>query len=167
MTVTLKHVDMDRSSLGGYLEIQHLTDSYPKLTTYFEGEIVDNERHSFVTSAAAHPDWGTTEKTDCAHWNKFSPSKPYSRFMKTGVPLKHWKERSHLFMRWKEMFLIPNHDVSSLPGASYEGFYYICFNQLQGEIQGIYYHQNSEKYGHVCMRLSCSVYWGTTAWKSG
>lgn len=168
VTVTLKAVDMASSTLGGYLEIAHLTDSYPKLTTYFDGEIVDNVRFSFVT--AAERAWGTTEKTDAAHWAKFGAFRPYTRHVRgcrggsggssagggavggAPAPLKPWKERAHIFMRWKERFLIPNHDVSSLPGASYEGFYYICFDQLQGDISGIYYHQNSEKYGHVYIR---------------
>ena len=30
-------------------------------------------------------------------------------------------------------------------GASFEGFYYICFNQVRGEVSGIYYHSRSEE----------------------
>jgi hypothetical protein len=50
-------------------------------------------------------------------------------------------------MRWKEYFLVPDHRVRTINGASFEGFYYICFNQISGDIEGIYFHAKSEKYG--------------------
>ena len=49
-------------------------------------------------------------------------------------------------MRWKEHFLVPDHRVKTITGASFEGFYYIAFNQVLGEIDGIYFHAKSEKY---------------------
>jgi hypothetical protein len=49
-------------------------------------------------------------------------------------------------MRWKEYFLVPDHKVKSITGASFEGFYYICFNQRNGSVSGIYFHSRSEKY---------------------
>jgi len=49
-------------------------------------------------------------------------------------------------MRWKEYFLVPDHKVKAISGASFEGFYYICFNQITGAVSGIYYHSKSEKY---------------------
>ena len=51
----------------------------------------------------------------------------------------------HIFMRWKEWFLVPDHRVTSIQGASFEGFYYICFNQVEGRVSGIYFHARSEK----------------------
>lgn len=56
-------------------------------------------------------------------------------------------QKEHLFMRWKEYFLVPDHRVRTINGASFEGFYYICFNQISGDIEGIYFHAKSEKYG--------------------
>ena len=49
-------------------------------------------------------------------------------------------------MRWKEYFLVPDHRVRTISGASFEGFYYICFNQIEGTVTGIYFHAKSEKY---------------------
>jgi hypothetical protein len=49
-------------------------------------------------------------------------------------------------MRWKEHFLVPDHKVRTINGASFEGFYYICFNQIHGTVSGIYFHAKSEKY---------------------
>lgn len=54
-------------------------------------------------------------------------------------------QKEHLFMRWKEYFLVPDHRVKTINGASFEGFYYICFNQITGGIEGIYFHAKSEK----------------------
>lgn len=31
-----------------------------------------------------------------------------------------------VFMRWKERFLVPDHRVQDLTGASFSGFYYVC-----------------------------------------
>lgn len=50
-----------------------------------------------------------------------------------------------LFMRWKEHFLVPDHRVEGIPGASFEGFYYICYNKSTGDIEGYYYHKTSER----------------------
>lgn len=55
-------------------------------------------------------------------------------------------QKEHLFMRWKEYFLVPDHRVKTINGASFEGFYYICFNQVSGSIEGIYFHAKSEKW---------------------
>ena len=54
-------------------------------------------------------------------------------------------QRENIFMRWKEHFLVPDHRVKTINGASFEGFYYICFNQKKGEVKGIYFHSKSEK----------------------
>ena len=56
-----------------------------------------------------------------------------------------WWTQPNVFMRWKEWFLVPDHRVRSIQGASFEGFYYICFNQAEGKINGIYFHAKSEK----------------------
>jgi hypothetical protein len=50
-----------------------------------------------------------------------------------------------VFMRWKEHFLVPDHRVEGITGASFAGFYYICYNKRTGDINGYYYHQSSEK----------------------
>ena len=62
-------------------------------------------------------------------------------------------QRENIFMRWKEHFLVPDHRVRTITGASFEGFYYICFNQIKAEVSGIYFHSKSEKY--VLNILAC------------
>jgi hypothetical protein len=142
--VQLQHVDMAESFLCGYLKIQGLTDDHPTLTTYFESEIVGN-KYTFETK---HPEWGSTNKVDMQHWGRFPAWRPLSKQAKTkqDFTTKNFSQRDHIFMRWKEYFLVPDHRVRTISGASFEGFYYICFNQVTGSISGIYFHAKSEKY---------------------
>ncbi|KAI1846937.1 hypothetical protein JX265_004906 [Neoarthrinium moseri] len=142
--VEIKYVDLRESFLCGYLKIQGLTEDNPTLTTYFEGEIIGS-RYSFVTG---HPSWGATEKVDISHWNKFSAFRPYAKTVKKGghVTIPNLASRDNIFMRWKEHFLVPDHRVRTINGASFEGFYYICFNQREGSVSGIYFHAKSERF---------------------
>ncbi|SPQ20133.1 424eb942-3c67-4b81-9433-9375e9c2fa0d [Thermothielavioides terrestris] len=140
--VEIKYVDMRDSFLCGYLKIQGLTHEHPTLTTYFEGEIIGT-KYGFMTR---EQEWGATEKIDLSHWSKFPAFRPYLKQARKGVQtiIKDVEQREHIFMRWKELFLVPDHRVTTLNGASFEGFYYICFNQLRGEVSGIYFHNKSE-----------------------
>ncbi|KAJ4155773.1 hypothetical protein LMH87_001002 [Akanthomyces muscarius] len=141
--VEIKYVDMRESFLCGYLRIQGLTEDHPTLTTYFEGEII-GARYSFFTQ---HDDWGANSKVDLSHWSKFDAFRPYQKQAKKGsVVIPDVAQKEHIFMRWKEHFLVPDHRVRTIHGASFEGFYYICFNQVRGEVNGIYFHSKSEKF---------------------
>jgi hypothetical protein len=55
-------VNLNDSFLCGYLRINGLTDQYPKLTTYFEAEII-GPKHQFKTQK-----WGVNENIDAEHW---------------------------------------------------------------------------------------------------
>ncbi|KAF2120656.1 vacuolar import and degradation protein-domain-containing protein [Lophiotrema nucula] len=141
--VEVKHVDMRESYMCGYLRIKGLTEDHPSLTTYFEGEIIGS-KYTFITQ---HPEWGSNEKVDRQHWARFPAYKPLSKFSsRPELVTKDWMQKEHLFMRWKEYFLVPDHRVRTINGASFEGFYYICFNQVTGTIEGIYFHAKSEKF---------------------
>ncbi|EUC31282.1 hypothetical protein COCCADRAFT_101680 [Bipolaris zeicola 26-R-13] len=141
--VEIKHVDMRESFMCGYLRIKGLTEDHPSLTTYFEGEIIGS-KYTFITQ---HPEWGSNEKVDRQHWARFPAYKPLSKNLsRPELVTKDWMHKEHLFMRWKEYFLVPDHRVRTISGASFEGFYYICFNQMSGGIEGIYFHAKSEKF---------------------
>lgn len=128
--------DSDRAQLPG------LTEDHPTLTTYFEGEIIGT-KFSFFTK---HEDWGANSKVDLSHWAKFSAFRPFQKHARRGpITIPDVTQNEHIFMRWKEHFLVPDHRVRTITGASFEGFYYICFNQLRGEVSGIYFHSKSEK----------------------
>jgi len=168
--VEIKDVDMAESSLSGYLRIQGehfprsadqtkttltrllhpgLTDDHPTLTTFFEGEII-GPKHLFKTT---HPSWGSSEKVDLQHWARFPAWRPLAKSAKSpSFTLKNYQQREHIFMRWKEYFLVPDHRVKTISGASFEGFYYICFNQCDGSVSGIYFHAKSEKYQQLDLK---------------
>ncbi|KAL3961549.1 hypothetical protein ACCO45_003072 [Purpureocillium lilacinum] len=127
--VEIKHVDMRESFLCGYLRIQGLTEDHPTLTTFFEGEIIGS-KYGFET---LHEDWGASYKTDMSHWGKFSAFRPLHKQARKGrVTIHDVAQRENIFMRWKEHFLVPDHRVRTITGASFEGFYYICFQPAQG-----------------------------------
>jgi hypothetical protein len=142
VVVELQNVDMAESFLCGYLSIRGLTREFPTLTTYFEGEMIGS-KYSFITK---HPEWGANEKVDVQHWARFAPYRPLQNTAKrSNFLLKNWTQREHIWMRWKEYFLVPDHRVTDLENASFDGFYYICFNQKTGLVQGTYYHYKSER----------------------
>ena len=53
---------MQTSYLCGYLKIKGLTEEYPTLTTFFDGEII-SEKHPFLTRK-----WDADEEVDRKHW---------------------------------------------------------------------------------------------------
>ncbi|KAI1456351.1 vacuolar import and degradation protein-domain-containing protein [Annulohypoxylon moriforme] len=149
--VEIKYVDLRESFLCGFLKIQAahlsghlgLTEDNPTLTTYFEGELIGS-KYGFITK---HENWGATEKIDLNHWGKFQAFRQYSKQLRKGpVVIPNLAQRENIFMRWKEHFLVPDHRVRTINGASFEGFYYICFNQKEGKVSGIYFHSKSEKF---------------------
>ncbi|KAJ5301702.1 hypothetical protein PENANT_c002G11688 [Penicillium antarcticum] len=141
--VEIKHVDMAESYLCGYLRIQGLTEDHPTLTTFFEGEIIGT-KHTFQTR---NEDWGASEKTDLHHWSRFPAWRPLAKqAKKADFTYRNFAQREHIFMRWKESFLVPDHRVRTISGASFEGFYYICFNQIEGTVSGVYFHAKSERF---------------------
>jgi glucose-induced degradation protein 4 len=123
-----------------------LTPDNPTLTTYFEGEMIGN-RYGFRTK---NKSWGANEKIDLQHWGRFEAYKPISLASNSkerkDYYTQNFDQKEYIFMRWKEYFLVPNHRVKELTGASFDGFYYICFNQVKGEVSGIYFHSNSERW---------------------
>ncbi|KAI2780548.1 vacuolar import and degradation protein-domain-containing protein [Daldinia loculata] len=141
--VEIKYVDLRESFLCGFLRIQGLTEDNPTLTTYFEGEIIGS-KYEFITK---HAGWGATDKIDLSHWSKFTAFRQYAKQVRKGpVTIPNLAQRENIFMRWKEHFLVPDHRVRTINGASFEGFYYICFNQKEGSVSGIYFHSKSEKF---------------------
>ncbi|KAK0451019.1 vacuolar import and degradation protein-domain-containing protein [Armillaria borealis] len=174
VTVTIVDVDFSSSFLCGYLCIRGLTEDYPELTTYFDAEVIGS-RYGFRTQ-----NWGANEADDMVHWSRF----PAFRHVKHDLKRPHYtipdRDRGAVFMRWKERFLVPDHRVQDINGASFAGkctgFYYVCvdFNPTQSSqneeptspssaptMSGFYYHQNSEPYqqltlAHVPERASSS-----------
>jgi hypothetical protein len=61
-TPWFQHVDEENSYLCGYLKIKGLTDEFPTLTTFFDGEII-SKKYPFLTRK-----WDADEDVDRKHW---------------------------------------------------------------------------------------------------
>lgn len=138
--VDIKNVDFKNSVLSGYLTISGLTDKYPVLTTFFEAEII-GDKYSFLTRK-----WDADENVDKEHWSQFQAFNAYQNKFNRDDFKVDFDNSDFLFMRWKEYFLVPDHRVKTIEGASYEGFYYISYQRSTGIIKGYYYHLSSEWY---------------------
>lgn len=55
---------------------------------------------------------------------------------------RHFKMQSVFCVQ--EQFLVPDHTIKDISGASFAGFYYICFQKSAASIEGYYYHRSSE-----------------------
>ncbi|KIK57687.1 hypothetical protein GYMLUDRAFT_45853 [Collybiopsis luxurians FD-317 M1] len=120
VNVTIVDVDFANSSLCGYLRIRGLTEDWPDLTTYFDAEIIGS-RYGFLTE-----NWGANEQQDLVHWQRFPAFKHVKNEMKKPHLTISDRDRGAVFMRWKEKFLVPDHRVQDICGASFAGFYYVC-----------------------------------------
>lgn len=60
--ISLQHVDEENSYLCGYLKIKGLTEEFPTLTTFFDGEII-SAKYPFLTRK-----WDADEDVDRKHW---------------------------------------------------------------------------------------------------
>jgi len=137
--VTFQHVDEEAGYVCGYLKINGLTDDYPCLTTFFDGEIIGLS-HPFLTRK-----WDADEDVDRKHWGKFLAFYAYAKsFNNDNFDYDQLRDSDYIFMRWKEHFLVPDHRVRDINGASFAGFYYICLQKSTATIEGYYYHRNSE-----------------------
>ncbi|KAL9715318.1 hypothetical protein Ac2012v2_001981 [Leucoagaricus gongylophorus] len=120
VTVTVVDVDLATSFLCGYLCIRGLTDDWPELTTYFDAEIIGS-RYGFLTQ-----NWGASENEDLVHWSRFPAFRNIRHEAKRPRLTIDDRDRGAVFMRWKEKFLVPDHRVQDINGASFAGFYYVC-----------------------------------------
>ncbi|KAJ2044243.1 GID complex subunit 4, VID24 [Coemansia sp. RSA 2673] len=148
VTVTLKYVDMGVPELCGHFTIRGLTTELPKLTTYFDAQIVGSSSNSFVTNQ-----WDASVDTDRTHWSFFPAFRQHrSRFDSKDFKYRLSMSDKFIFMRWKERFVVPNYKLSRITGASYDGFYYVCYDREEASITGYYFHRDSDNY--QCLKLA-------------
>ncbi|CAI2171478.1 1140_t:CDS:2 [Funneliformis geosporum] len=138
-TLYLVNYNLSESFLCGYLHIKGLTEDYPELTTFFEAEII-GRKYSFLTKK-----WDADDKIDVQHWIRFQAFRPLQKHMKKDGFVYDFHNKDFIFMRWKEHFLVPDHRVRTINGASFAGFYYICYQLSTGMITGFYFHKSSER----------------------
>jgi glucose-induced degradation protein 4 len=62
VSVRIVDINLQQSTLSGFLTIHDLTDQHPEITTFFDGQII-GDTYGFVTN-----DWGASEDVDMIHW---------------------------------------------------------------------------------------------------
>ncbi|XP_065580165.1 glucose-induced degradation protein 4 homolog [Artemia franciscana] len=144
--VVLQYVDEERSYLCGYLKIKGLTEEFPSLTTFFDGEII-SAKYPFLTRK-----WDADEEVDRKHWEKFKHFGYSKSFNSDSFDYEATKDTDFVYMRWKEHFLVPDHTIKDITGASFAGFYYICFQKSTATIEGYYFHRSSEWYQSLTLK---------------
>jgi hypothetical protein len=85
------------------------------MTTYFDAEIIGTH-HGFMTGK-----WGATDAEDLTHWARFPAFRQMRHEVEGPRQTLPARERSVIFMRWKERFLVPDHRVQDVTGASFAG----------------------------------------------
>ncbi|KAI7886689.1 hypothetical protein K492DRAFT_140454 [Lichtheimia hyalospora FSU 10163] len=133
VSVDILHVDLKESTLTGYLNIKGLTSDCKELTTFFEAEIIGS-KYSFLTRK-----WKAQKSIDLSHWSRFPSFKPYKDVFSDDDFIYHPEDEDFIYMRWKEKFLVPDHRVQNVEGASFAGFYYICYQRSTDQIKGYYF----------------------------
>ena len=97
--------------------------------------------------------WEASERIDRDHWSKFPAFKSEAaRFTRPGYVFNQ-RSNDHIFMRWKEHFVVNDPRIDAIEGASYAGFYYVSFCRATGAISGYYYHDQSEKFQNLRLTL--------------
>jgi len=163
--VVIESIDYETHTLNGRLTICNLQpEPNSETTTFFHGEIIC-EKNPFLTRK-----WESEYDIDFEHWSKFS--KHFEKFESTfndddfdydALLSNH----EAIFMRWKELFVIPKNDSDSNKEAeqcSFSGFYYICMEKSSGDIEGFYFQKNPQEKGFQNLKLQfkpqdfCSVY---------
>ncbi|KAM7386799.1 hypothetical protein PAMA_009429 [Pampus argenteus] len=171
--VVLQHVTVEDSYLCGYLKIKGLTEEYPTLTTFFAGEIISRKRPFLTRKWDADEDvdrkhWGKFQPFYKYAKTFNSDDFDYEALDSSDYVFMRWKVgtlsychlssffllilafnsdlRCLFFLHPKEQFLVPDHTIKDISGASFAGFYYICFQKSTATIEGYYYHRSSEWY---------------------
>lgn len=147
--------------LTGFLSIKGLTVQNPEITTFFES-ITVTDSLGFLSKDIPidYASYKASDQTDLEHWLNFpsfkelcmqnDPKYPSKNILQSIIDGTYshtdYLNQRFLYMRWNEKFLVPDADLESIDGASYDGYYYIVHDQLLGNILGFYYHEHAERF---------------------
>ncbi|EIE22456.1 hypothetical protein COCSUDRAFT_42757 [Coccomyxa subellipsoidea C-169] len=142
--IRVEDVNLQEGTLCGS-STWHLPNGKSPVVTSWEGEIIDNVNHSFVTQK-----WGATQQSDLKQWSKFPHFVPLRlNVLQRRGRCGYLRDYSHIYMRWKEQcFLNAGEDC----GLTIAGFYYVCMCRKTGEVQGIYVDPHSTPNHHLSLR---------------
>jgi len=129
-------VDQQQEIVCGTFEIHNISDKYELLTTYFEGEMAGSI-YPFTTEppSATNP--------DIIHWKLF----PEWRMEYANAGSAYDIANSDfVYIKIKELFILPDPKSRSIPGASIDGHYYCCYYRNLDCFAGHYYYRNTSNF---------------------
>ncbi|CAI4062316.1 hypothetical protein SKDZ_07G3140 [Saccharomyces kudriavzevii ZP591] len=146
----------------GTFTIRNLTPVLDKVVTFFEGYVITYDQYSLCSlhwpaEETLRP-YMAQRESDSSHWERFGHFSPgnlsfYERnFGQFSRESTEFMNQRYIYLKWKERFLMDNEDqenptlkdIYHLEGASFEGFYYVCLDQVTGSLEGYYYHPACE-----------------------
>lgn len=154
--VSISSVSVSDSFLSGCIRFKNLVPTCPSVTTYFEAEMIGSQ-YNFLTP---HTDWGSDARYDLKQWREFPSwdSREEEQLMHLrrqqrqrrrrssvesidllDVRDPQWWNKRHVYMRWKERRMVHPTTQPHRRDFNFDGFYYICFDQEEATIQGLYY----------------------------
>ncbi|KAM7536731.1 hypothetical protein Aperf_G00000082939 [Anoplocephala perfoliata] len=113
-------------------------DNGKSATSFFNGEIISRQ-FPFVTGK-----WGATIETDTNHWNELNVMARFPNYYRDSFDYSQLENFDHVYMRWKESFILPDSTKNSDRKPS-SGFYYICLQKSTGELTGYFHNKSSER----------------------
>ncbi|KAG0211359.1 hypothetical protein BGX28_008017 [Mortierella sp. GBA30] len=151
--VTITAVDYDAGAVYGLMEAMDVPMSSSNVVTFWEGEIIDFENHTFWTRK-----WTAKARTDVEHWKRLEAfqgldERHIIRGAKTGKFRGHIDQK-YIFMRWKEKHFvnISEHTSEHTSGLTIAGFYYLSMRRSDGFVEGYYHDQQSTPFQHLTLR---------------
>ncbi|XP_039960929.1 glucose-induced degradation protein 4 homolog isoform X2 [Bactrocera tryoni] len=119
-------------------------------TPSYMKELMDRYKSGLAKPIALSLDPFITSQRNYHAKSKFAAFSEYEEsFNSDNFDFKKLANSDYVFMRWKEHFLVPDHTIKDINGASFAGFYYICFTKSTGRVEGYYYHRSSELYQSI------------------
>ncbi|KAF9990245.1 hypothetical protein BGZ75_002878 [Mortierella antarctica] len=141
-------VDYRSSTVYGLMEAMDVPMSASSVVTFWEGEIIDFENHTFWTRK-----WTAKARTDLEHWKRLEAfngidEKYIIRGAKTGKFRGHIDQK-YIFMRWKEKHFVNASEHTG--GLTIAGFYYLSMRRSDGFVEGYYHDQQSTPFQHLTL----------------
>lgn len=130
--MTIDKLMFDESLICGTFTIYDLTPKIKTIKTYFEGQFI-GEKYSFQE-----------KEDDVFYWARFHEWRyKFLEFPKLYDP----KTSKHLYIKIKEMFLLPESRNSEISCASIDGYYYCCYHKRSDCFSGFYQVSDACKHG--------------------
>ena len=70
----VQEVNLETGYVCGSMRAENVPQAKTPVVTFWEGDIIDNVNHSFITSK-----WGADKKIDVKHWPRFAGFEPLRR----------------------------------------------------------------------------------------